>query len=103
MTNEKLNLIIDICSNSTTTKIIVTDEAFSILWSNDDLLAQKIKNNNIRKYIMNEKDFDIMEVQQVLKKELGEFYKDIIELEWDMTVSKFIEWYWDCDNKCFTI
>lgn len=38
-----------------------------------------------------------------LEKELGKYYEEIIELEWDMTTSQFIEYFWSEEEMCFEI
>ena len=38
-----------------------------------------------------------------LQKELGEYYNDIIELEWDMSVDEFVAMFWNQEEECFDI
>lgn len=39
----------------------------------------------------------------MLVKEYGEFYEELVELEWNMCLCDFISTYWDNNSSVFTI
>jgi len=38
-----------------------------------------------------------------LKKEYGQYYMDVIYLDFNMTTIKFLKTFYDCKKECFTI
>lgn len=51
MCEEKLRVLSSVYENAHTTKMIITDENFSILWSNDNFFINSIKTKSIKEYI----------------------------------------------------
>lgn len=54
MHKEKLHILSSIYKNANSTKILITDENFNILWSNDNFFVDSIKTKCIKKYIENQ-------------------------------------------------
>ena len=61
MCEEKLRLLSSVYENAHTTKIIITDEDFSILWSNDNFFINSIETKSIKKYILQQTKTKITE------------------------------------------